>query len=227
MTWSDERQTRPEAGWYRDPGGSGGLRWWDGTTWTGYVTGPPPTPAAPAASAYGTAYATAPDAGPAGSPTTPPAPRTPRRVWVLLAVIGLLLAVGVISAIAVPAVDIARDAVRDEEAKTLLRNTREVAIGLAVADGTYTALTPERLARNDPFHRYTDGPSTDARQLSVRAREEGFTLAVRSASGRCWIVDTRGTLLASEHPARTGRLPADRPCRAADVAAMTEEPFGD
>lgn len=226
MTWSDEPQTRPDAGWYRDPGGSGGLRWWDGTMWTGYVTGPPPTPARPAETGAA-AYPPLPHVGPAASRPQPPVPRTPRWVWVLLAVIGLLLAVGVISAIAVPAVDVARDAVRDEEAKTLLRDTRQIAIGLAVADGAYTALTPERLGRNDPFHRYTDGPSTDAGELSVRAREEGFTLAVRSASGRCWIVDTSGTLLADEHPARTGRLPADRPCRAADVAAMTEESFDD
>ena len=30
-------------GWHRDPWGLAGLRWWDGTTWTGHVSGPPAT----------------------------------------------------------------------------------------------------------------------------------------------------------------------------------------
>lgn len=35
------------AGWYTDPGGSGHLRWWDGTTWTAHLA-PQPTPVAQA-----------------------------------------------------------------------------------------------------------------------------------------------------------------------------------
>jgi hypothetical protein len=42
----------PAAGWYADPAGSGGLRWWDGRSWTAALqraVAPPPAPPAPVA----------------------------------------------------------------------------------------------------------------------------------------------------------------------------------
>ncbi len=38
----------PPPGWYPDPAGGGGSRWWDGTTWTGYTNPVPPVGAHPA-----------------------------------------------------------------------------------------------------------------------------------------------------------------------------------
>ena len=32
----------PPPGWYADPGGSSGLRWWDGGTWTQHLASPMP-----------------------------------------------------------------------------------------------------------------------------------------------------------------------------------------
>lgn len=65
------------AGWYDDPAGSGGKRWWDGQVWTDEVTAPPGTvppggvPAAAEAPAAG--YGTSPPlAGQAPLLTSPP-----------------------------------------------------------------------------------------------------------------------------------------------------------
>ena len=54
----------PAPGWYTDPSGTGGTRWWDGTAWTENVQAPaapqPPVPQPLAQPAYAPAYAAAP-----------------------------------------------------------------------------------------------------------------------------------------------------------------------
>ncbi len=46
-------QPPPPAGWYPDPAGTPGTRWWDGRTWTEHVqqAAPPPPPPPPPPSA--------------------------------------------------------------------------------------------------------------------------------------------------------------------------------
>jgi hypothetical protein len=45
---TDLRSFQPAAGWYPDPAGQSGQRWWDGLGWTEYVRAtPPPAPVIP------------------------------------------------------------------------------------------------------------------------------------------------------------------------------------
>ena len=109
----------PAPGWYPDPAGSGGTRWWDGSTWTTSVQQPPvqqpPVPAvqvtvpdpvagAPSHPAFGTmpahpAFGAAPSypvgggrlATPAMAPPVPAAGGVSMR-WVVAGVAALVLA---------------------------------------------------------------------------------------------------------------------------------------
>lgn len=58
------RTDAPPAGWYADPAGGGGTRWWDGTAWTDQVGATGPGPGAPPSQGY---------PGPAGYPGPPTA----------------------------------------------------------------------------------------------------------------------------------------------------------
>ena len=61
----------PPPGWYPDPGGSGGQRWWDGSGWTEHLHQPGAPASAPAARA------------------NPVTPRYRQRPWHLPLVVGL------------------------------------------------------------------------------------------------------------------------------------------
>ncbi len=94
----------PPPGWYPDPGGQGGYRWWDGYQWTWYVSGGPATQYAPGGPA--TLYA---PGGPMGQWTplspAPPAHRIPARAawWGLAGVVGGIVLGGILQGVATAA----------------------------------------------------------------------------------------------------------------------------
>ncbi len=100
-----------EPGWYQDPGGQPGVRWWDGSTWSSEVRPPGPTPVTARPSAPGSTEADARNAPPHfdispdtlfQSPTPPPsrpAPSAPSRsplLWIGLAVAAVIFVVGIV-----------------------------------------------------------------------------------------------------------------------------------
>lgn len=119
-----------QPGWYQDPHGGGGQRWWDGERWSEHTIPPPPAPSPPGvippppsgappagtapAGPAGPAFVPAPgDPAPAVRPAaTPPGAAAPARPStsgggaggrsskVLLVVLGLVFVVGIVAVVA-------------------------------------------------------------------------------------------------------------------------------
>ncbi|MGD8193287.1 DUF2510 domain-containing protein [Herbiconiux sp. P18] len=70
---SESNGQGPTAGWYDDPAGSGGLRWWDGGEWTDHIQPAAPQTTTPGAETPNgtTPDATTPDAGSSGATSDP------------------------------------------------------------------------------------------------------------------------------------------------------------
>jgi hypothetical protein len=217
VSWNDEPpQAAPAAGWYTDPGGSGGLRYWDGRMWTGHVTEPRPPAPPPGYAPPGPPPPYA--AAPAGS-------RTPVWVWILVALVALSVVVGGIAAVAVPAFRIARDAVWDEEAQLAVADVHAAAVGLRGAGTSgFLNVTAEALAFEEPFVEHTTEASDGPDVVSHWVLADSMTFAVRSESGTCWVVRSRALGDGTIQDER-GRVRDGQPCLAATVGRLTLEDF--
>jgi hypothetical protein len=206
----------PPAAWYADPGGSGGLRYWDGSRWTEHLT---PSQGAPVAS-------WAPAAAPAGSIV--PAAQTPpgRRIWPLVATIAVLFVAAVIAGfvLAVPRIVKAGGRVTDEAAQTSARSGVAAGEQVYALDGSYLGATPERLESLEAGLSFTNGTSTDFTTVSVSAGETTFTVAVVSLTGRCYVASIGDEV---GGPVRKGRLREDQPCWASFAADQELVPVDD
>ncbi len=215
MSWSDGRPA-PDAGWYADPAGSRGLRYWDGATWTGHVTDAPPA-AAVAATA----------APPPMAPAPLPRTSVPTWIWALLGLIVVLGIGGVGAAVAVPVFHIAQETVWDQEARLNVQDAHAAAARVRQSTGSFSAVTPDELERTEPRLAYSTGASLGPDDVSVRAAETAVTVAVRSRSGTCWVIDDDVTI-AGAAGIRTGRVHKDRPCAAATAGEfLVPEEFSD
>lgn len=198
----------PPAAWYADPGGSGGLRYWDGSAWTEHVTAPPGPPGG-----YGSIL----------PPASPGAAPKGRRVWPLFVVIGVLFVVAVIAGLvqAVPRVVDAGSRFTEEAAQSTAHLAADAAAEVYALDGTYLAASPDRLREAETGLSFTDGPSTDFTTASVAPGEDRFVVAVASLSNRCYVV-----ILTDEigGPRTTGRLPEGMPCWANVAGGQPLEP---
>ncbi|HUP84872.1 MAG TPA: DUF2510 domain-containing protein [Acidimicrobiales bacterium] len=200
----------PPAAWYADPGGSGGLRYWDGTQWTRHVTPPP--------GGYGSIVP---------QPTSVvPAARGGRKLWPLFAVIATLFLVSVIAgiALAAPRVVKAGGRVTDRAAQSTAHVALDAGGRIYALEGSYVGATPERLEDLERGLSFTHGPSTDFTTVSVLSGEDRFVVAVASLTGRCYVA-----VIGDEigGPRTTGRLAEGVPCWASYAADQTLIPVED
>lgn len=192
----------PSAGWYADPAGSGGLRYWDGNGWTEHVT-PVAAPTGPFSAPISTQPVSL-------QPVTAPGRPGP-RVWPWFALIGVLFLIGVATAavMLIPRAVRAGGRVTDLAAQVTARDGLDAAQTLRSIEGSYANVRPDTLANLEPDITFTDQASTDFQTASVSSSSQEFAIAVLSLSGRCYvIIETNGV-------ETTGRMQDDRPCLAA------------
>ena len=201
----------PPPAWYADPGGSGGLRYWDGAAWTDHVTPPPAAAATPGYAPIG------------GSAYVTPAPAG-RRLWLWFAAIGALFVVAVIAGIVmlVPRAIDAGSRVTDEAAQSTAHRAADAAAELYALEGSYLGATPERLEDlSDSGLLFTAGPSSDFTTASVQAGEQDFVVVVASLTNRCFVVILDDEIGGAR---TTGRLPEGVPCWAGVAREHELEP---
>jgi hypothetical protein len=191
------------AGWYPDPAGGGGQRYWDGAAWTEH------TAAAPAPQPYyqGIVPATV-------------APRSGMPGWLLATLIGGgVLCVGLILlAIAIPTFIGARERANDRAAQSSARIALIGAKTIYTDSHSYEAATPEQLGSLEPSLTFTTAPSGAFTHVSVRGTSDTFAVAVLSTSGTCWVaVETITSEFTSD--TRYGQLPDGAPCAASAIDA--------
>ena len=204
----------PPSGWYADPGGSGGLRYWDGRTWTEHVTSPAPAPA-PAPPAYAYGYPASPMA--TGVPATVAPAAGGRKLWPWFLGIAMLLLAGIVAAVVVAAPKVVRAGgrVTDLAAQSSAHNAVDAGEQVFALDGSFTGATADRLEGIERSVTFTRGPSADFTTASYHAGESQFTVAVQSLTGRCFVASIGAEV---GGPRRTGRLPDDSPCWATYAA---------
>jgi type IV pilus assembly protein PilA len=176
------------AGWYQDPAGSGGQRYWDGAAWTEHHQPP--------------AYL-----GPPPSPTGSPVP-----VWLIvaLAVGALVVVAAVFAAIAVPTFLGARERADDRAAQSNVRTAAVVAKTIGV---DARPIMPEVMHTVEPSLDFTTDASTGPSQVSVFDDGVAVTVTARSSTGTCWLIRLDLSLGAGA-PMLTGKLPPGQPCHA-------------
>jgi type II secretory pathway pseudopilin PulG len=201
------------AGWYPDPALDGGLRYWDGATWTEHTAPGAPTQYEPR---------------PSGFDIMPPAPLAPRSSGTNIGVVVAVVAVGMIFfvaiglAIAIPTFLGARERADDRAAMTAARNAATAAKVVVTDAGNYLAVTPEALTQIEPSYAYTTGPSVEPTTVSIDAHLTRFVAAVKSAGGTCWVL----VIPAGASDVVEGRLLAGTSCVAANVdTAFQPDPW--
>jgi hypothetical protein len=146
------------------------------------------------------------------------APAVPgRRLWPWFAAIGALFVAAVIAAVVIAAPKVLRAGgrVTDLAAQSNAHAAVNAGEQVYALDGSFTAVTAERLEDLEGTVTFTEAPSTEFTTASYHASESGFTVAVESLTGRCYVASI-GTEVGG--PRRTGRLADDKPCWASFAA---------
>lgn len=114
--------------------------------------------------------------------------RRDHRGLTLIEVTLVVMIIGILLLLGIPALNGAKKSAEDRSAQASLRIALTNAKAIRAETDTFANADPTALTKAEPSLRFTTGPSMDPKEISVDVRGDAVVLAARSDSGLCYAI---------------------------------------